>query len=363
MPVCRINKEMDEIHDALRFIDATSFYHVLALSFLLSFLVHRVYLQYPIQRQKKIRMINTTIIGHRGSSAEGLPENSTAAFKEAIKAGVTTIEFDVWLTLDGMVVIHHDETLLRMSGGRSKKKIWECNYFDLPPLAPLDENQRHRCHQFPAEETSKIPLFDDIIALLVHSPQVSMIIEFKSDYRVEELMCKVNQILHTHKKEKDAFWFSLRHGITNKLRGYNPAIPTITPIITVFQTLFFFYIGLLPFVDLDDAVFGITLEEVCNSLFSSFMTFSYSLFRRQQVTLEKIRRESALQGFPDWCKVALSYIFAGKPPTMMLCPSLFAHLRKRGIAVWFLGVNEEEHLTLAIETGNNKIQDINVIIR
>lgn len=45
--------------------------------------------------------------GHRG--ARGLaPENSLAAFETAIRHGVTTLELDVGITRDGVLVIHHD---------------------------------------------------------------------------------------------------------------------------------------------------------------------------------------------------------------------------------------------------------------
>ncbi|MEQ1807625.1 MAG: glycerophosphodiester phosphodiesterase [Burkholderiaceae bacterium] len=48
--------------------------------------------------------------GHRG--ARGLaPENTLAAFDTALSLGVTTLELDTLLTLDGVVVISHDATL------------------------------------------------------------------------------------------------------------------------------------------------------------------------------------------------------------------------------------------------------------
>ncbi len=48
--------------------------------------------------------------GHRG--ARGLaPENTLAAFSQALALGVTTLELDVGVTRDGVVVIYHDRTL------------------------------------------------------------------------------------------------------------------------------------------------------------------------------------------------------------------------------------------------------------
>ena len=48
--------------------------------------------------------------GHRG--ARGLaPENTLPGFERAVALGVTTLELDVGVTRDGVVVIHHDRTL------------------------------------------------------------------------------------------------------------------------------------------------------------------------------------------------------------------------------------------------------------
>lgn len=48
--------------------------------------------------------------GHRG--ARGLaPENTLPAFARALSIGVTTLELDVGITADGVVVVHHDRQL------------------------------------------------------------------------------------------------------------------------------------------------------------------------------------------------------------------------------------------------------------
>ncbi len=48
--------------------------------------------------------------GHRG--ARGLaPENTLAAFERSLDVGVTTLEMDIGVTKDGVVVVHHDRTL------------------------------------------------------------------------------------------------------------------------------------------------------------------------------------------------------------------------------------------------------------
>lgn len=60
-------------------------------------------------------MSTPLIIGHRGASAVA-PENTMAAFREAIAAESDGIEFDVRLTRDRVPVIIHDSTLRRTAG-------------------------------------------------------------------------------------------------------------------------------------------------------------------------------------------------------------------------------------------------------
>jgi glycerophosphoryl diester phosphodiesterase len=67
--------------------------------------------------------------------------------------------------------------------------------------------------------------------------------------------------------------------------------------------------------------------------------------------LDKIRHEAALQALPDWVKRLLAMIFQGRPPFIMLAPGLFSIMRKRGIPVWFLGINDQEQLDIAIKSG------------
>ena len=55
------------------------------------------------------------VFAHRGGSALG-PENTIAAFDLGLAAGADGLELDVHLSADGVVVVHHDETLDRTTG-------------------------------------------------------------------------------------------------------------------------------------------------------------------------------------------------------------------------------------------------------
>lgn len=65
----------------------------------------------------KIVMPTRGISAHRGAS-DTHPENTLAAFREAIRLGAHQIELDVSLTIDGHLVIMHDATVDRTTDGR-----------------------------------------------------------------------------------------------------------------------------------------------------------------------------------------------------------------------------------------------------
>lgn len=55
-------------------------------------------------------------IAHRGASAYA-PENTFAAFDKALSLGSTHVELDVHFSADGHIVVIHDDTLERTTGG------------------------------------------------------------------------------------------------------------------------------------------------------------------------------------------------------------------------------------------------------
>ena len=67
-------------------------------------------------------------IAHRGLHGGDIPENSMPAFERAVDNGYN-IELDVHITLDGVVVVFHDDTLTRVCG--VDKKIADCTKSEL----------------------------------------------------------------------------------------------------------------------------------------------------------------------------------------------------------------------------------------
>ena len=80
---------------------------LLITAFCLIFLTDNLYPQALPQRG---------ICAHRGANNTH-PENTIAAFKEAIRLGVHMIEFDVQMSRDSVLVIMHDKTVDRTTNG------------------------------------------------------------------------------------------------------------------------------------------------------------------------------------------------------------------------------------------------------
>ncbi len=57
------------------------------------------------------------VVAHRGAS-KTTPENTLPAFVKALSLGVAEVEFDLWATADGGVVVCHDRTLDRTTTGK-----------------------------------------------------------------------------------------------------------------------------------------------------------------------------------------------------------------------------------------------------
>lgn len=58
---------------------------------------------------------DVAVVAHRGGYSEA-PENSLSAIDHALSLGVDIIELDIQRTKDGVLVLHHDLSLLRMAG-------------------------------------------------------------------------------------------------------------------------------------------------------------------------------------------------------------------------------------------------------
>lgn len=113
------------------------------------------------------------VYAHRGGS--GLrPENTIAAFDNGLSLGADGLEFDVHLSRDGVVVVHHDPTLERTTDGHGRLRDHTAD-----ELAQLDAgfNFRSPDGAFPFRGKGLgIPRLSDVLA---RYRDAALIIEFK----------------------------------------------------------------------------------------------------------------------------------------------------------------------------------------
>ncbi|WP_264566450.1 glycerophosphodiester phosphodiesterase [Flavobacterium sp. N3904] len=92
-------------------------------------------------------------IGHRGAKGYE-PENTLISFEKAIEMGADGIELDVYLSLDGHLVVIHDETINRTTNGKgivNQMTLQELktsrieNKFEIPTLKEVLDLVNHRC--------------------------------------------------------------------------------------------------------------------------------------------------------------------------------------------------------------------------
>lgn len=119
------------------------------------------------------------ICAHRGAM-DTHPENTLAAFHEAVRLGAHMIEFDVRMTKDGHLVILHDETVDRTTNGNG-----EISGLTLDEVKHLDAGS-WRSEEFTNE---KIPTLKE--ALAVMPEHIWLNIHLKGGKELGKKVCSV----------------------------------------------------------------------------------------------------------------------------------------------------------------------------
>jgi len=112
-----------------------------------------------------------TLIGHRGEP-DNWPENSLAGFEAVLAAGAGYIETDVQLTADGIPILSHDHSLLRVTG--QDVCITASSYADIKNIPAGDEEHfGNKYHDY------RLARLDQFVGLLQQWPAARAFIEFK----------------------------------------------------------------------------------------------------------------------------------------------------------------------------------------
>ena len=158
------------------------------------------------------------VYAHRGGAALR-PENTIAAFDHGMACGADGLEFDVHLSKDGIVVVHHDDTLERTTNGRGAVAD-----VTAAELASLDA-----CCNFLDREGRRpyrglgfgVPTFREV---LLRYPHAQLIVELKSPgTRLAQAV--VEEVRAAGALDRVAIG-SFHKSALNAVRTHEPAIAT-----------------------------------------------------------------------------------------------------------------------------------------
>jgi glycerophosphoryl diester phosphodiesterase len=117
-----------------------------------------------------------TVVAHRGL-AEGVAENTLAAFRQSIQQGVRIIELDLRVTSDGRLVVMHDKTVDRTTDGNGR----------------IDELTLAQIRSLKAGPNGEqVPTFTEVLALVEGTP-VRILADVKAGTPLEPVLREISQ--------------------------------------------------------------------------------------------------------------------------------------------------------------------------
>ncbi len=154
------------------------------------------------------------ISAHRGSSIVA-PENTMAAFKQALYDLADYVELDVHLTSDNVVVVMHDSSLKRTTG--FNKSIWQVSYDKIKELdAGSWFSQMY--------EGEPVPTLEEVIKEI--GPLVKLNIEIKYNKKESGLTKQVVDIIERNNFEDRCVVTSSDYSVLAEVKKLNSDIQT-----------------------------------------------------------------------------------------------------------------------------------------
>jgi glycerophosphoryl diester phosphodiesterase len=135
------------------------------------------------------------VVAHRGASAYKY-ENTIESFEEAIAQKADMVEFDLRLTSDSKIILHHDPYILSIKG--KKALIAKTSFHDLQTMAK--------------DTGFELATFEDVLDHFGH--RIKMNIEIKMNGFEETVLAQ----LRKYKIDNDPVISSFKKSVVNKFR-------------------------------------------------------------------------------------------------------------------------------------------------
>ncbi|MFN8344800.1 MAG: glycerophosphodiester phosphodiesterase family protein [Spirosomataceae bacterium] len=166
----------------------------------------------PVSKNKLV------VISHRGNHLR-VPENSVAACEAAIKSGADYVEIDLRTSSDGILLLHHDDSVDRMTNGQGKvaEKSWaELQSFQLKNPDPNDAT------------AYRIPEFREVLRLCKN--RINIYLDFK-----EADVAETWKQIQAEGMEKQVIVYINKIPDYKRWRAAAPQIPLMTSLIKEVQ--------------------------------------------------------------------------------------------------------------------------------
>ena len=155
--------------------------------------------------------MQTKIWAHRGASYKYI-ENSLAAFEQAVEDRADGVELDVQRTLDGELIVFHDENFKRLTG--VNKFVWELTWEEIQALTLSSKNAQ--VHSLEASST-KIPRLEEVLFLL-RETDLDINIELKNSiYFYPGMEKEVVECVRNVALEEQVYYSSFNHESVHQL--------------------------------------------------------------------------------------------------------------------------------------------------
>lgn len=249
---------------------------------------------------------------HRGGSGERL-ENTMEAMENSMTQRADLLELDCQLTRDGVVVVSHDENLLRQSG--VNRDVSSLDFKELPLYKEELEVYFSPGHFAHGSDRHMVRLED----LFQRFPRTPMSVEVKGEN--EQLIHKIASLVRRFDRSEITIWASEKSSVMKKCRAANPEMPFCFTVSRGFWLLLLYYVGLLPFIPIPEKFFMCFLPTIINRTYFPFSS------------------------------PGLNQLWAVVSKWLIMRKSLIQHLEQRGVQVIFWCLNEETDFEAAYSLG------------
>ncbi|EXJ22944.1 Glycerophosphoryl diester phosphodiesterase [Alkalibacterium sp. AK22] len=189
----------------------------LGFVFSLIFLVWLVLFLFPLSSESEHAFLKDKdrplVIAHRGGMTHR-PENTLEAFQHADELGVDMLEYDVFITADGELVVIHDDTVDRTTDGTGR-----VNDLKLEDIRSLDAGYRFVDEQGNTSYRGigvRVPTVEEVFQTFGHKRQLIELKATNDPERYEEMIQEMWRLIEAYDMHECVLIASFDHDINTR---------------------------------------------------------------------------------------------------------------------------------------------------